>query len=198
MAEVAITYPSNVLVHECRKRPSTACNVEVGKRMSSYAIVNQADGSSVQLAKKLSSNGRWKLLVFSGDLYSPGVLDRLLLFAKEFKDWVQPFSKPWKRQCHLFETVLIHSNARACANVLNLPEIFEHFEKELGWDYEKVFADDPSYDGNSGEVYDRYGIDKEKGCLIVCRPDQHVGWIGGFEDVKGLEEYFSKFLMRKT
>jgi phenol 2-monooxygenase len=71
------------------------------------------------------------------------------------------------------EGLLIHSSPRSSVDLLDLPDGFHRFD-----DFAKVFADDPLYYGNTGEAYEQYGIDKRRGCLVVCRPDQHVGWIG--------------------
>lgn len=77
------------------------------------------------------------------------------------------------------EVLLIHSSSRTDVSILNLPDIFHPFDETLGWDYSRVFADKDAYEG--------YGV--KSGCVVVCRPDQHVGWIG--VDVDGLNEYFS-------
>jgi hypothetical protein len=47
-------------------------------------------------------------------------------------------------------------------------------------------------------MYVKYGIDKREGCLVVCRPDQHVGYVGTLEDVEGFKEYFSGILISQA
>ena len=39
------------------------------------------------------------------------------------------------------------------------------------------------------------GINKVRGCVVIVRPDQHVAWIGGLEDVDSFEKYFASFLL---
>ena len=56
---------------------------------------------------------------------------------------------------------------------------------------------DSSRDGNDGDdggVYDRYGIDKVKGCLVVLRPDQHVGCVLGMEEWGAFDGYLGGVL----
>ena len=48
---------------------------------------------------------------------------------------------------------------------------------------------------NNGRTYEGYGIDRVRGCVVVVRPDQHIAWVGELEGVKGLEEYFARFLV---
>ncbi|KAB8217751.1 FAD binding domain-containing protein [Aspergillus novoparasiticus] len=193
MAGVAVTYPPSILVDKGESNTAVARNIQLGKRLPSYLIVGQEDGCVVHLAKKLNSNGCWKLLIFPGDLHHLGVLDRLSVFANDFSGRINNHLIPQSsKNSKLLETLLIHSSPRASISQSQLLTTFHQFDTDA-----TVFADDPLYDGDTGQVYEQYGIDKQKGCLIVCRPDQHVGWIGAIEDIEGLEKYFSKFLFRK-
>ncbi|KAF7620889.1 2-polyprenyl-6-methoxyphenol hydroxylase [Aspergillus flavus] len=198
MAGVAVTYPPSILVDESESNAAVTRNVQLGKRLPSYLIVGQEDGSVVHLAKKLNSNGCWRLLIFPGDLHHPGVLDRLSVFAKDLSGRINNDLIPQStNNSEFLETLLIHSSPRASVNQSQHLGAFHQFDTELGCDHTKVFVDDPSCDGDTGQAYEQYGIDKQRGCLIVCRPDQHVGWIGAIEDAEGLEKYFSKFLFNK-
>ena len=38
------------------------------------------------------------------------------------------------------------------------------------------------------------GIDRQKGVLVVVRPDQYVGGIFSLDDHQGLASYFDKFM----
>ena len=64
----------------------------------------------------------------------------------------------------------------------------------LGWDYWKVFADGVSYHEGFSDIYGQFGIARDSGCVVVCRPDQHVSYIGALEDVEDLDTYFSNIL----
>lgn len=58
-----------------------------------------------------------------------------------------------------------------------------------------MFVDDVSYHEGFDDVYAKYDIDRQDGCIVVCRPDQHVGYIGALEDYKDVERYFSRILL---
>ena len=198
MAGVAVTYPASILVENCQSNTAVARNIQLGKRLPSSLVVGQDDGCVVHLAKKLNSNGCWRLLVFSGDLHSASIWDRLSVFAKGFSGRFTNRLRPQSTKIsQLFEMFLIHSSPRSSFDKSQLLGLFHDFGTELGWDHVKIFADDPSYDGDTGQAYQQYGIDKQRGGLIVCRPDQHVGWVGDIEDVEELDRYFSRFLIRK-
>ena len=36
------------------------------------------------------------------------------------------------------------------------------------------------------DAYGKYGMDRQRVCLVVCRPDQHVGCALGLGDFDGL------------
>lgn len=99
------------------------------------------------------------------------------------------------RCCPLLETVVVYSSPRASVNLLDLPEIFHPFDATLGWDYSTVFADDGSYGEACGHAYERYGIREETGCLVLCRPDQYVAWLGGLKEVEALDQYLGQFII---
>lgn len=170
MTGVKVKYPSNILV--TAREDNVARNLEVGMRLPSFRVVYQASASLLQLAERLISNGYWRLLVFSGDLRKDQNRRCLDSFAEAFKPRLETMRIP-------IEVLLVHSSPRTDISILDLPNIFHPFDENLGWDYSRVFADAGAYEG--------YGV--EDGCVVVCRPDQHVGWIGS--DVAGLEEYFS-------
>ncbi len=39
----------------------------------------------------------------------------------------------------------------------------------------RSFVDDVSYHEGHGEAYKSYGVDEEKGCIVIAWPDQYVG-----------------------
>lgn len=195
MAGIDVTYPSRILVAEQTEADSSnlAKNVTLGMRLPSFLVVYQCDGVTIQLAQRLPSDGAWRLLVFPGDLRQPTKIRALTLFAETFSKrshlahLQQIQSRKWRYPS--IESILIQSNPRNTINLLNLPELFHPFDDIMGWDYWRIFADDKD------EAYTGYGIDKEgSGCLVLCRPDQHVAWIGSMEDTAGLDSYFSIFV----
>jgi phenol 2-monooxygenase len=58
-------------------------------------------------------------------------------------------------------------------------------------DYEKVFCPDPT----AGDIFDRRGIDREAGCMVVVRPDQYVAHVLPLDGHKALADFFSGVLV---
>ncbi|KAI9372209.1 FAD binding domain-containing protein [Aspergillus egyptiacus] len=198
MSGTEVTYPANVLIAS-KDQCDTTCarNIKLGMRMRSVPVVNEADASTIHFATALPSTGAWRLVVFSGDLGRKENMDRLAALAESFLK--QPHlsgsrSVQSRDRKHLvIEPILIHPGRRRTVNFLELPEIFHPFDDKLGWDYGKIFADDGDYGDKCGHAYDEYGISKEDGGIVLCRPDQHVAWMGRLHHVAQLAEYFSAF-----
>ena len=62
-------------------------------------------------------------------------------------------------------------------------------------DYEKLFCADLN-DGN--DVFTLRGIDRERGCMVIVRPDQYVANVLPLDDFAGLAEYFDGFMTRRS
>jgi len=59
-----------------------ATNIEVGKRIPSYKVLNQADARPYHLQELLRSNGRWRIITFVGDVRDPGQAVKLKSFGE--------------------------------------------------------------------------------------------------------------------
>jgi phenol 2-monooxygenase len=201
MSGVEVTYPESLLVAS-KSGPAKAKQITIGMRMRSCPVVNHADGSTVQLANVLSSNGAWRLLVFAGDLRQAQQVDRLRAFADNFRR--QPLLSGSRRTVPLrngqmtLEVILIQAGSRSSVDFMDLPEIFRPFDEKLGWDYGKVFADDDSYGQGSGHAYREYGIPEDSGCLVLVRPDQHVAMVVAMGKEAQLERYISRWHVRNS
>ncbi|KAJ5538357.1 hypothetical protein N7494_007836 [Penicillium frequentans] len=193
MAGVDVTYSHSTLIAKRKKDDdlNVARNIELGMRLPSFLVVQMCDGVPLHLAQKLTSNGWWRILVFPGDLRQPARMKALADCSDYFSKrshlaHLQRIQIP-ERSSPNVESLLIQSCPRGAVNLLDLPELFHPFDDILGWDYWKTFADD------NDQAYNGYGIDKEgSGCLVLCRPDQHVAWIGSMEDTADLDQYFSR------
>jgi phenol 2-monooxygenase len=97
----------------------------------------------------------------------------------------------------LVQLFTIHSAKRTSLNLLDLPEVFYGpWDEQLGWDYWKVFADDESLHEGFEDAYSKLGIDRDNGCLVVVRPDQHVSYIGDLEDIDRVKRFFEGCLLQ--
>lgn len=178
-----------------------ALNIPLGKRFPSHQVLNQSDARPWHIGHRLRSDGRFRIVVFAGNLADSQQWQRVERFGQgiarpaSFLHRFTPSNAPIDS---VIEVLTVHSAPRIEIQLLDLPDIFHPFDTRRGWDYEKVFVDDESYHDGHGHAYGNYGVDPERGCVVVARPDQHVGWIGDLEDVSDLGGYFSQFLIPQT
>ena len=201
---ISVKYGPSVLVQEPRKisneQKSSSMNpwlggIEIGRRFPSFQVVHQADATPIHLGDKLKSDGRWRLVVFCGDLTDKASVARLDRVGERL---CQPSSL--SRRLMIgddtitsppIEVLLVHSSPRRSIELVDLPDVFVRVGPTKQYDYYRVFADDSTYHHGHGNAYRGYDVDKETGCSALLRPDQYIGWMGGLEDYEQMEQYLS-------
>ena len=178
-----------------------AKNIKMGMRFPSFQVLNQSDARPWQFQQFLTSDGRFRIILFAGNLLDAAQMKRVQEFGSRLdspNSFLHRFTPAGKKVDSVIELLTLHSAPRTKVELLDLHEIFHPFDEKRGWDYNKVFVDDISYHEGHGEAYKNYGVDPEKGCVVIARPDQYVGWIGSLEDVSEMDRYFSEILVPQT
>jgi hypothetical protein len=62
-------------------------------------------------------------------------------------------------------------------------------------DYEKMFCPDLK---SGGDIFDMRGIDRDQGCIVVVRPDQHIAHILPIDAHAELVGFFAGFMRTRT
>lgn len=165
-----------------------ATNIKLGMRFQNHQVLNQSDARPWAFQSKLTSDGRFHLVVFAGQVHLPQQNQRLRSFCSTLS------SSPLSPHLHKNITIYtIHASPRIDVELLrDFPDILHPINEEYGWDYDSVYVDDESYHEGFGDAYKGYGVDKEKGCVVIARPDGYVAWIGECDESggKGVEGYF--------
>ena len=175
-----------------------ARNIPMGMRFPSFQVLNQSDARPWQFCHFLKSDGRFRVVLFAGDLKSAAQWQRVQSFGEQLakpNSFIHRYTPSTKPINSVIEILVVHSAPRKEVELLDLHEIFHPFDETRGWDYDKVFVDDESYHEGHGEAYKKYGVDAERGCVVIVRPDQYVGWIGETEDRGDMDRYFSEILV---
>ena len=78
-------------------------------------------------------------------------------------------------------------------NITDLPALLRPTKGELGLvDYEKAFCPDLK---SGQDIFDMRGINRNKGCVVIVRPDQYVAHILPLDAHAELAEFFSNILL---
>ena len=186
--------------NEAQTLPDTnplASNLKIGTRIPSYKLTNQADARWVHLAELLPSDTRWRLLTFAGNLSDPIQSRRVHLLGHFLASAVRKFAPAHRPIDSVIEILTVHSGPRREFDLLGgLHDVFHPWDEVSGWDYWKVFVDEPDALLQEGfdDVYGRFGIDRVRGCVVICRPDQHVGCVVDVDDFVSIGRYFEGVL----
>ena len=188
-----------ITAEDFEKKQALAAGLPVGMRFNSFKVLNQADARPWNFQERLKSDGRFRIVLFAGNILDAAQKSRVDRFCQALdnrKNFLRAVTPSDAAVDSVIEVLTIHSSKRTDTKLLrDFPDILHPFDEHNGWDYNKVFVDDVSYHEGFGAAYENYGVDKEKGCVVTVRPDQYVGWIGELEDFDELQKYFQGILV---
>ncbi|KAK0941439.1 hypothetical protein LTR29_006973 [Friedmanniomyces endolithicus] len=198
MAGVATKYASGLLTTSDTSYQGLAKGFEIGTRFQSCQVLRLADAKPVQLGHVMTADGRWRLVLF-GDRADPISPSSPLHKTCEFLfNTLIPKYTPAKADIDsVLDVRAVLQQSRKIISISELPEILLPRKGVFGiQDYEKVFTDEASYGYGFGEICKNRGIDAEKGCVIVVRPDQYVSAVVPLGEAgQGmLEAFFGGFM----
>ncbi|KAK2592651.1 hypothetical protein QQS21_009650 [Conoideocrella luteorostrata] len=184
---IGIRYAPSVVV-QATARPedshAIAAGLAHGMRLPDFQMVNQSDGVPVHIYHRLTQQARFRLLFFPGDIANESTGLRF----KTLGSWIAEH----KKKVTGIEFITIHSSIRADVELMNLHPVFRPWDDDDGWDYWAVYADDESYHDGHGHAYERCGIDRSTGCMVLLRPDGYVSLICGLDDTNALVTFLDQ------
>jgi phenol 2-monooxygenase len=195
---------------ETRYRPSIICaepthqhlakGLMIGMRFHSTRVIRLADAKAVHLGHTVTADGRWRLFAFCGaeqpSAASSGI-NALCDFLAESRE------SPVKRYT---------PNGTDIDSVIDVRAIFQQGHRELAIeampsfllprkgryalrDYEKMFCPDLK---RGEDVFDTRGIDRNRGCIVVVRPDQYIAHVLPLDAFTELATFFDGFMKRDS
>lgn len=183
----------------------TAFNLVPGERVPPTKLRMHAEGNTLWTTRLLESDGQFKLVILAGDIRETLQKQRLdtlcefLSCAKPSRSPLIRYKSPGRRLKSLVDVITIHSTPWTEAEFFDFPLVLRPLDAVTGWEYEKIWCDDLcSWDRDcDGMAYEKWGVDRSRGAVFVVRPDQYIGWVGEFEDIQEVVDYFDGFLLQK-
>lgn len=199
-----------------------ASRVAVGMRFPTAQVVRFCDARAMQLVKGLPADGQWYVVVFGGDILQAGAAARLRRAAEALEQVARRFTPAGADPDSVIDRVLVIASDRRRAEQDQIPPFFTPVTGP--WRIKcltKVYADDESYNSGHGRAYEAYGVDPQRGAIVVVRPDhcewkkaaklnpllkcggvmltrcspQDVSKIAALEDVESIRQFFDGFLI---
>lgn len=166
--------------------------LKIGMRFPSAQVLCHADGRPWELQDRLPSDGRWRILVFAGNVgneFQMARVQKLGSYLSSSKGVVKKYTPKGWRSDTIIEVLSVHSTPRTAIEWSALPEAFIK-----PGDLWRAYTDDDSYHSGHGRAYEKYGIDKERGLTAIIRPDGYVAYLGDLEDTSDLDKFFGAFM----
>jgi phenol 2-monooxygenase len=174
-----------------------ATGFTIGTRFHSAPVIRVADAKPMQLGHTVRADGRWRLFAFApaGDAAKPGSpIGALCDFL------VNTASSPVKKYTPagmdidaVIDVRTVFQQRHQDVSIEALPPLLLPRKGRLGLqDYEKVFS--PDLKGGR-DIFTMRCIDRERGCLVVVRPDQFVAQVLPLDGHAELAAFFDGFML---
>lgn len=166
---------------------------EVGTRFWSAPVIRVCDAVPMELGHHARADGRWRLYAFAGP-EAPGQGGQVERWARWLAtDPASPYvrtRRPGEDAGALFDAKVIWQQDHDAIEPGDVPEVFR---PRMGpfqvRDEELVFAPDPQAD-----IRELRGIDRERGCVVVVRPDMYVAAVLPLDRPDLLTDFFTPLL----
>jgi phenol 2-monooxygenase len=191
---LAVKYDPSILIGEGSYQ-TLAAGFEIGRRLHSAPVVRIADAMQMQLGHVAEADGRWRIYAFSGrDWGVDSDLFQLCDWLMEDSDSVM--RRPLKRGEDIDAVIDLRAIFQQSYDQLldqQLPAILKPQTGKLGLqDHEKVFCVDHK---GAGDIFQMRGVNRDRGCMVVVRPDQYVAHVLPLNRHDLLSAFFDPILL---
>jgi phenol 2-monooxygenase len=197
-AGTATRYHPSILTGEATYQ-HLATGLTIGMRFHSAPVIRVADGKPIQLGHTVKADGRWRIFAFAGaeDRAAPhsgiGKLCDFLADASESP--VRQFTPMGEDIDAVIDVRAVFQQSHHDLALEIMPSFLLPSKGRLGLrDYEKMFCADLR---SSNDIFAVRGIDRERGCMVVVRPDQYVAHVLPLDGYKQLAAFFGGFLISR-
>ncbi|KAF2649272.1 phenol 2-monooxygenase-like protein [Lophiostoma macrostomum CBS 122681] len=197
-AGLMVRYGENRVTDVRGSAQGLAGGVVVGMRMPSAQVIRFCDYKEMQLAKAFASDGRWRVVVFGGDINADGSRVRVEKLAQSLERLARRFTPPPADVDSLIEPILVLKSKFADVEQEQIPDYFWPITGR--WkirDLHKVYIDDEHYNSGHGHAYEKFEINPTEGAVAIVRPDQYVAKVTTLDDSDGIASFFQGFLIEK-
>jgi phenol 2-monooxygenase len=167
----------------------------IGMRFHSAPVVRLGDAKRVELGHVVKADGRWRVFIFAGQNDSGGpsspVRKLCEFLTQESTSPVIRYTAKGADIDSLIDVRCIFQQSIHDLDIEAMPPLLLPAKGRYGLrDYEKVFCPDLK---NGNDIFDVRGIDRERGCVVVVRPDQYVAHVlplGAYAELSGFFDLF--------
>jgi phenol 2-monooxygenase len=171
----------------------------IGMRFHSAPVTRLADAKPVHLGHTVKADGRWRLFVFAGE-EDPSANSSCLrslcdFLAESPKSPVRKYTPAGEDIDSVIDVRAIFQQSHREIVIETMPALLLPRKGLYGLcDYEKIFCPDLK---NGKDIFDMRGVDRNKGCIVIVRPDQYIANVLPLNAYAELEAFFDGFMIQK-
>jgi phenol 2-monooxygenase len=169
----------------------------IGMRFHSAPVIRVADAKPVQLGHTVKADGRWRIFAFAGagDPAAPKSPIRALcdFLSQARESPVRKYTPAGEDIDAVIDVRAVFQQGHRDLAINAMPSLLLPPKGRYGLrDYEKIFCTDPK---GGHDIFTLRGIDRERGCMVVVRPDQYVAHVLPLEAHAQLAAFFDGFMI---
>lgn len=178
---------------------SLAPGFEIGMRFHSAPVTRLADARPVHLGHVGLADGRFRLYAFADrqDPAASGSAIRALCDFLETSDRspIRRYTPAGADIDAVIDLRAIFQQGHRDLDLAAMPALLKPARGRYGLtDYEKMFCPDLKA---GPDIFDLRGIDRDRGCVVVVRPDQYVAHVLPLDAYDALGGYFDGFMVAR-
>jgi phenol 2-monooxygenase len=189
-------YGPSVITAEPRYQ-HLAKGLTIGMRFHSAPVIRLADAKPIQLGHTIKADGRWRVLAFCGaehpaDASSPvQALGAFLTHSP--RSPVRRYTPAGADVDSVFDVRAVFQQGHRDLALESMPAFLLPAKGRYGLrDYEKMFCPDLKA---GRDIFDMRGIDRQRGCMLIVRPDQYVAHVLPLDAHAELAAFFDGFML---
>ena len=191
-AGVATHYPPATVLTAEATHQSLAEGFTIGMRFHSAPVVRLADAKPVQVGHAARADGAWRIYAFA-DRSGQKLRKLMDMLADSEQSPVCRFTPKGEDIDSVIDVRAIFQQRHRDLKVEDLPSLLLPRKGRFGLiDYEKAYTPDFK---NGLDTFDLRGIDRERGAMVVVRPDQHVANVLPLDAHAELTAFFERFML---
>jgi phenol 2-monooxygenase len=197
-AGVAARYRPSIITGDSLHQ-DLAKGLTIGMRFHSAPVIRVADAKPVHLGHVVRADGRWRIFAFAG-AGDPAARDSGIRALCDFLSDA-PHSPVRKYTCGdedidaVFDVRAVFQQQHREIAIEAMPAFLLPQKGRFRLrDYEKMFCADRK---SGQDIFTMRGIDRERGCMVVVRPDQFVAHVLPLDAHAELAAFFDGFMTQR-
>ena len=197
-AGTAARYRPSILTGEASHQ-HLAKGLTIGMRFHSAPVIRLADAMPIQLGHTIKADGRWRIFAFAGaeDPAAPNSAIRILcdFLATSPNSPMRTYTAADEDIDAVIDVRAVFQQGHHDLAIEAMPFFLLPRKGRYGLcDYEKMFCADLK---GGNDIFSMRGIDRERGCMVVVRPDQYVAHVLPLDGHEELATFFAGFMTRR-